>query len=100
MKNVIDSVIEKDRERYEQECAQAASELVRKAIERIVSGESERDCCSEDVVEMLDALGGENEKEATALAKVIERMQIDKNDIEHPSFLLCRSVPKNRFLLV
>ena len=94
VKNAIDSVIEKDRERYEQECAQAASELVRKAIERIVSGESERDS-AEDVVEMLNA-GGENEKEATALAKMIERMQIDgdKNDTEHPSFLLCRSVPK------
>ena len=37
----------------------------------------------------------ETEMGAAAVAEVIERMQIDdKDDIEQPSFFLCRGVPK------
>ena len=96
VKNVINSVVEKDRERYEKECAQAASEVVRNAIDRIVSRETGRDnIAQEEDVEMRDALDIETEMGAAAVAEVIERMQIDdKDDIEQPSFFLCRGVPK------
>ena len=95
VKSAIDSVIGKGRERYERECAQAASELVRRSIERIVSGETERNAVAQEDVEMQDCTDKEAEKEAVAVAEVIARMQIDDtNDAEQPSFLLCRSVPK------